>query len=215
VKVDPALPLDIAALFGCAVLTGMGAVVNAARVTAGSTVAVVGLGGVGLSAVLGALAAGASRVVAVDILDHKLALARQLGASDAFNGAAPDVVEKIRAATGGGLEYVIETAGAAAAMDTAYKITRRGGTTVTIGLPPPAAALSVPLVQMVAEERTVKGSYIGSCVPVRDLPRYIALYRLGNLPIDRLLTDRIKLDDINEGFERLRRGDAVRQVIIF
>ena len=215
VKVDPALPLDIAALFGCAVLTGMGAVVNAAKVTAGSTVAVVGLGGVGLSAVLGALAAGASRVVAVDILDHKLALARQLGASDAFNGAAPDTVEKIRAATGGGLEYVVETAGSAAAMDTAYKITRRGGTTVTIGLPPPDAALSVPLVQMVAEERTVKGSYIGSCVPVRDLPRYIALYRQGNLPIDRLLTDRIKLDDINEGFERLRRGDAVRQVIVF
>ena len=215
VKVDPALPLDIAALFGCAVLTGMGAVVNAARVTAGSTVAVVGLGGVGLSAVLGALAAGASRVVAVDILDHKLALARQLGASDAFNGAAPDAVEKIRAVTGGGLEYVVETAGSAAAMDTAYKITRRGGTTVTIGLPPPDAALSVPLVQMVAEERTVKGSYIGSCVPVRDLPRYIALYRQGNLPIDRLLTDRIKLDDINEGFERLRRGDAVRQVIVF
>jgi alcohol dehydrogenase len=215
VKVDPALPLDIAALFGCAVLTGMGAVVNAASVTAGSTVAVVGLGGVGLSAVLGALAAGASRVVAVDILDNKLALARQLGASDAFNGAAPDAVEKIRAATGGGLEYVVETAGAAAAMDTAYKITRRGGTTVTIGLPPPDAALSVPLVQMVAEERTVKGSYIGSCVPVRDLPRYIALYRQGNLPVDRLLTDRIRLDDINEGFERLRRGDAVRQVIVF
>jgi alcohol dehydrogenase len=215
VKVDPALPLDIAALFGCAVLTGMGAVVNAAKVTAGSTVAVVGLGGVGLSAVLGALAAGASRVVAVDILDHKLVLARQLGASDAFNGAAPDAVEKIRAATGGGLEYVVETAGSAAAMDTAYKITRRGGTTVTIGLPPPDAALSVPLVQMVAEERTVKGSYIGSCVPLRDLPRYIALYRQGHLPIDRLLTDRIKLDDVNEGFERLRRGDAVRQVIVF
>jgi alcohol dehydrogenase len=170
---------------------------------------------VGLSAVLGALAAGASRVVAVDILDNKLALARQLGASDAFNGAAPDAVEKIRAATGGGLEYVIETAGSAAAMDTAYKITRRGGTTVTIGLPPPDAALSVPLVQMVAEERTITGSYIGSAVPVRDLPRYIALYRNGHLPIDRLLTDRIKLDDINEGFERLRRGDAVRQVIVF
>jgi alcohol dehydrogenase len=215
VKVDKALPLDIAALFGCAVLTGMGAVVNSAKVTAGSTVGVVGLGGVGLSAVLGALAAGASRVVAVDLLDQKIGLARQLGASDAFNASAPDAVAKIRAATGGGLEYVIETAGDAAAMDTAYKITRRGGTTVTIGLPPPDAALSVPLVQMVAEERTVKGSYLGSSVPVRDLPRYIALYQQGRLPIDRLMTDRIKLDDINAGFERLRRGEAVRQVIVF
>jgi alcohol dehydrogenase len=215
VKVDAALPLDIAALFGCAVLTGMGAVVNSAKVTAGSTVGVVGLGGVGLSAVLGALAAGASRVVAVDLLDQKLGLARQLGASDAFSASAPDVVQKIRAATNGGLEYVIETAGDAGAMDTAYKITRRGGTTVTIGLPPPDAALAVPLVQMVAEERTVKGSYLGSSVPVRDLPRYIALYHQGRLPIDRLMTDRIKLDEVNAGFERLRRGDAVRQVIVF
>jgi alcohol dehydrogenase len=215
VKVDAALPLDVAALFGCAVLTGMGAVVNAAGVTAGSTVAVVGLGGVGLSAVLGALAAGASRVVAVDLLDHKLALARQIGASEAFNASKPGFIDEIRAATGGGLEYVVETAGAADAMATAYKITRRGGTTVTIGLPPPDATLAVPLVNMVAEERTVKGSYIGSCVPVRDLPRYISLYRQGRLPIDRLMTDRIKLDDINAGFERLRRGDAVRQVIVF
>ena len=215
VKVDTALPLDIAALFGCAVLTGMGAVVNSAKVTAGSTVAVVGLGGVGMSAVLGALAAGASRVVAVDLLDHKLALARQLGASDAFNASKPNCIEQIRAATGGGLEYVVEAAGAADAMATAYKITRRGGTTVTIGLPPPEAVLSVPLVNMVAEERTLKGSYIGSCVPVRDLPRYISLYRQGRLPIDRLMTDRIKLDDINAGFERLRRGEAVRQVIAF
>lgn len=215
VKVDAALPLDIAALFGCAVLTGMGAVVNAAKVTAGSTVGVVGLGGVGLSAVLGALATGAARVVAVDLLDHKLALARQLGASDAFNANAPDAAEQIRAATGGGLDYVVETAGAADAMATAYKITKRGGTTVTIGLPPPDATLAVPLVQMVAEERTVKGSYIGSSVPVRDLPRYIALYREGRLPVDRLLTDRLKLEEINEGFERLRRGEAVRQVVVF
>jgi alcohol dehydrogenase len=215
VKVDAALPLDIAALFGCAVLTGMGAVVNAAGVTAGSTVGIVGMGGVGLSAMLGALAAGASRVVAVDLLDNKLALARQLGASDAFNAKRERVVEEIREATKGGLDYAIETAGEAAAMEIAYKITRRGGTTVTIGLPPPDATLAVPLVQMVAEERTVRGSYLGSSVPLRDLPRYIALYRQGRLPVDRLLTDRLKLDEINLGFERLRRGEAVRQVVVF
>jgi alcohol dehydrogenase len=215
VKVDAALPLDIAALFGCAVLTGMGAVVNAAGVTAGTTVGIVGMGGVGLSAMLGALAAGAARVVAVDLLDTKLALARQLGATDAFNAKRERIVEEVREATKGGLEYVVETAGEAAAMEIAYGITRRGGTTVTIGLPPPDATLAVPLVNMVAEERTVRGSYLGSSVPVRDLPRYIALYQQGRLPVDRLLTDRLTLDEINLGFERLRRGDAVRQVVVF
>jgi alcohol dehydrogenase len=188
---------------------------NSAKVPLGSTVAVVGLGGVGLCAVLGAIASGASRIVAVDLLDHKLALARQLGATDSFSASSADAVSAIREATKGGLEYVVETAGTAAAIDLAYKITRRGGTTVTIGLPPPDAALSVPLVQMVAEERTVKGSYIGSCVPVRDIPRYISLYRQGKLPVDRLLSDRIKLDDINDGFERLRVSDVVRQVVVF
>jgi alcohol dehydrogenase len=215
VKVDKDLPLDLAALFGCAVLTGTGAVMNSAKVPLGATVGIVGLGGVGLCAILGAIAAGASRIVAVDLLDHKLGLARQLGATDAFNSSNPDHVAEIREATKGGLEYVVETAGAAKAMDTAYKITKRGGTTVTIGLPPPDAALSVPLVQMVAEERTVKGSYIGSCVPVRDIPRFISLWRQGKLPIDRLLSDRIKLDQINEGFERLRVSDVVRQVVVF
>lgn len=215
VKIDKTLPLDLAALFGCAVLTGVGAVMNSAKVPLGGTVGVVGLGGVGLCAVLGAIASGASRIVAVDLLDHKLALARQLGATDAFNSARADHVAEIREATKGGLEYVVETAGSVAAMDTAYKITKRGGITVTIGLPPPDAALSVPLVQMVAEERTVKGSYIGSCVPVRDIPRFISLYRQGKLPIDRLLSDRIKLDDINSGFERLRTSDVVRQVVVF
>lgn len=215
VKVDKDLPLDLAALFGCAVLTGTGAVMNSAKVPLGATVGIVGMGGVGLCAVLGAIASGASRIVVVDLLDHKLGLARQLGATDAFNASNPDHVAEIREATRGGLEYVVETAGAAKAMDTAYRITKRGGTTVTIGLPPPDAALSVPLVQMVAEERTVKGSYIGSCVPVRDIPRFISLYRQGKLPIDRLLSDRIKLDEINEGFERLRVSDVVRQVVVF
>lgn len=215
VNIGKELPLDLAALFGCAVLTGVGAVMNSAKVPLGGTVAIVGLGGVGLCAVLGAIASGASHIVAVDLLDHKLALARQLGATDAFSAANADAASAIREATKGGLEYVVETAGSAAAMDLAYKITKRGGTTVTIGLPPPDAALSVPLVQMVAEERTVKGSYIGSCVPVRDIPRYISLYRQGKLPVDRLLSDRIKLDDINAGFERLRTSDVVRQVVVF
>ncbi|HUJ01264.1 MAG TPA: zinc-dependent alcohol dehydrogenase family protein [Usitatibacter sp.] len=215
VKVDPGLPLDEAALFGCAVLTGVGAVVNTAKVPMGATVAVVGLGGVGLAALLGAVAAGASRIVAVDLARDKRDLALALGATDAFDAAAPGAIEAIRDATGGGLDYALEFAGSVKAMDLAYRITRRGGTTVTAGLPHPTATFALPQTHLVAEERTVKGSYIGTCVPARDLPRYVALYREGRLPVDKLLTHRMKLDDINEGFERLREGKAVRQVVLF
>jgi alcohol dehydrogenase len=215
VKIDPDLPLDNAALFGCAVLTGVGAVVNTARITAGSTVAVVGLGGVGLAALLGAIAAGAERIVAVDLSPAKLGLAGQLGATDQFAAGDTDVVDKIRAATRGGVDFALEMAGSVKALELAYRITRRGGTTVTAGLPPPNAVLPVPAVSLVAEERTLKGSYIGTSVPSRDLPRYLGLFRRGRLPIDRLLTDRLRLDDINAGFDRLQRGEAVRQIVVF
>ena len=215
VKVDPEIPLEHAALFGCAVLTGVGAVVNTARIPMGATVAVIGLGGVGLAALLGAAAAGASRIVAIDLTADKREFAKTLGATDVFDGGAADAAEKIRAATGGGVEYAFEFAGSVRAMELAYKITRRGGTTVTAGLPPPTATFAVPHVNLVAEERTVKGSYIGTCVPARDLPRYVALYKQGKLPVDKLLTHRLALDDINAGFERLREGRAVRQVVTF
>jgi alcohol dehydrogenase len=215
VKIDKELPLEEAALFGCAVLTGVGAVINTAKVSAGSTVAVIGLGGVGLSSLLGAIAVGASRVVAVDLSDEKLGLARQLGATDTFNPSSPDATDAIRAATNGGVEFAFEMAGSVRAMDLAYKITRRGGTTVTAGLPPPSHTFALPQVNLVAEERTVKGSYIGTCVPTRDLPRYIALYRRGKLPVDRLMSGRLKLDEINVGFDRLHEGKAVRQVVVF
>jgi alcohol dehydrogenase len=213
VKIDRELPLDEAALFGCAVLTGVGAVINTAKVSAGSSVAVIGLGGVGLSALLGAVAAGARRVVAVDLSDDKLGLARQLGATDTFNAGGANAVDEIKSATGGGVEYAFEMAGSVRAMDLAYKITRRGGTTVTAGLPPPTHTFNIPQVNLVAEERTVKGSYIGTCVPVRDLPRYIELYRRGKLPVDRLMSSHLTLADINLGFDRLHEGKAVRQVI--
>jgi alcohol dehydrogenase len=215
VKVDPALPLDEAALFGCAVLTGVGAVVNTAQVHAGSTVAVIGLGGVGLASILGAVASGARRVVAVDLSDDKLALARQLGATDTFNAADPELVQKVKDATRGGVDYAIEMAGAIRAFETAYRITRRGGTTVTAGLPHPTATWPMPSTNLVAEERTIKGSYIGTCVPSRDLPRYIDMYQRGRLPVDRLMSGRLKLEQINEGFDRLHEGKAVRQVITF
>jgi len=215
VKVPNDLPLEEAALFGCAVLTGVGAVINTAGVRAGTTVAVVGLGGVGLASVLGAVASGARAIVAVDLSDEKLALARELGATHTFNAAAPNVIDEVRKATNGGVDYAIEMAGSTRAFETAYRITRRGGTTVTAGLPHPNATWAMPGTHLVAEERTIKGSYIGTCVPARDLPRYIDLYRAGKLPVNKLMSGRLKLEDINEGFDLLHEGKAVRQVVTF
>lgn len=215
VKIDRDLPLTEAALFGCAVLTGVGAVVNTARLQPGQSAAVIGLGGVGLASVLGAIASGGWPVVAIDLSDDKLGLARQLGASHTVNARDTDAAEQVRAVTGGGVDVAFEMAGAARAMELAFQVTRRGGTTVTAGLPPPGATLALPLVQLVAEERTVRGSYIGTSVPARDIPRYIALYRAGRLPVDRLMSGVLALEDINEGFDRLHEGRAVRQVIAF
>lgn len=220
VRIDPdrdGKPLDwtIAALFGCAVLTGVGAVVNTARVAPGDSVAIFGLGGVGLAALLGAAAAGADPIVAVDILPAKLELARRLGATHTVLASDADAIAQIRDATRGGAQHCIETAGAAPALATAYAATRRGGTTITAGLPHPDKLFSVPAVSLVAEERTVKGSYMGSAVPMRDLPRYVSLYRAGKLPVDKLLTHTLKLDEINLAFDRLARGEAVRQVVVF
>ena len=215
VKIDPELPLDEAALFGCAVLTGVGAVVNTAQVRAGSTVAVIGLGGVGLASLLGADASGARAIVAIDMSDEKLALAKKLGATHTFNATDADLVQKVKEATKGGVDFAIEMAGSVRAFETAYKITRRGGTTITAGLPPPTATWAMPSTNPVAEERTIKGSYIGTCVPSRDLPRYIDLYRQGKLPVDKLMSGRLKLEQINEGFDLLHEGKAVRQVVTF
>ena len=214
VKIDPTLPWDEAALFGCAVLTGAGAVFNTARVEAGAGTAVVGLGGVGFSSLLAAVASSASVVVAVDMLDAKLALARELGATHCFNATDPDVVQKVKEATGGGVDYAFEMAGSVQALELAYRITARGGTTVTAGLPNPAQTWPLQAVSLIAEERTVKGSYVGSCVPSRDVPRFIAMYRAGQLPVDRMLSERVRLEDINVALDRLARGESVRQVIL-
>ncbi|MBB5752561.1 zinc-dependent alcohol dehydrogenase family protein [Prosthecomicrobium pneumaticum] len=212
VKVDSDLAFEHAALFGCAVLTGVGAVVNAARVRPGSKVAVIGLGGVGLAALLGARAAGAETIVAADRVPEKLALARALGATDVVH-AGEDAAETIRALTGGGVDEAIELAGAAPALDLAYRITRRGGAVTTGGLPPPAATLAVPAVNLVAEEKTIRGSYLGSCVPSRDIPRFVRLFRRGLLPVDRLLSHRLPLEEINEGLDLMRTGLSIRSVV--
>ncbi len=215
VKIDPALPPDVGAVFGCAVLTGVGAAINSAQVRLGQSAAVVGLGGVGLAAVLGALAAGAREVIAVDTLPAKLDMALALGATRAFRADDPELVAQVKAATRGGADVAIEAASSVEALDLAYRMTRRGGTTVTCSLPNPRHTFNVPAVHLVAEERTLKGSYLGSAVPARDIPHYIALYQSGRLPVDKLITHRLTLDQINEGFDRLAAGEAVRQVILF
>jgi len=215
VKVPAELPSEIAALFGCAVMTGVGAVVNTARVAAGESVAVFGLGGVGLAALLGAVASGANPIVAVDVLPHKLELARDLGATHTVLATEPTAVDEVREATQGGAAFAFETVGNEKVLAQAYAATRRGGTTVTAGLPHPDRMFSIPAVSLVAEERTVKGSYMGSAVPARDIPRFIALYNAGRLPVNRLLTHTLRLEEINEAFDRLARGEAVRQVVLF
>ena len=214
VKIDKQLPWDEAAMFGCAVLTGVGAALNTAQVFPGAKVAVVGLGGVGLNAMFGAQVAGASQVVAIDIHDDKLELAKSLGATDVVNARDPDAIQKVKELTNGGVDFGLEMAGSVQAMELAYRITRRGGTTVTAGLPHPDHRWPLQHVNLTAEERTVKGSYVGSCVPPRDMPRYIDLYRRGRLPVDKLMSDHIRLEDINEGFDRLASGHTVRQIIM-
>ncbi|WP_307797231.1 zinc-dependent alcohol dehydrogenase family protein [Actinomadura barringtoniae] len=214
VKVDPELPYEIAALFGCAVLTGAGAALYSAAITPGDSVAVFGLGGVGLAALLAAKAAGASTLIAIDVVEGKRELAARLGATHTVEGGA-DAVERVREITGGGAEKVIDTTGVVPVLEQSYAATRAGGTTVTVGLPAPGKELTLPALSLVAEEKTLKGSYLGSSVPRRDIPRFIDMYKSGSLPVDALLSHRLTLDEINEGFDRLHSAEAVRQVITF
>lgn len=215
IRIDPALDFDIAAVFGCAVLTGVGAVIHTAKLRLGQSVLVVGLGGVGLSAVLGAIAGGAAQVIAADIDDDKLARARDMGASATVNTRADDALEQVRDLTGGGADIAAEFAGVEAALAFAFDATAKGGKTVTAGLPHPDTRLPISPVQLVAQERILMGSYLGGHVPRLDIPEYIALYQAGRLPVDRLLTHRLALEDINLGFERLAAGKAIRQVVMF
>lgn len=207
VAVDADVPPEVAALLGCAVLTGGGAVVNAGRPAPGDRVAVVGLGGVGMAALLVAVALG-HEVIGVDALPAKLELARELGATTAVG--PQEVAERgLRA------PVVVEAAGSARAFETAYALTAPGGTTVTVGLPHPDARASVSPLSLTAEARTVVGSYLGSAVPGRDIPRYVELWRSGRLPLDALVSDRITLDELPAALDRLASGAALRQLVMF
>lgn len=212
VKVAGDIEPRIAALFGCAVLTGVGAVFNTAALRPGETLAVYGLGGVGLSSVLGGVAAGAQTIIAIDPIPAKRDLALELGASHALT---PQEAEATLAGmTQGGVDVAVETAGRAAVLAGAYQATRRGGRTVTVGLPNPAEMLSIRAVSLVADAKTLMGSYMGSSIPRRDIPRYIALWRAGRLPVERLLTSVSPLGDINRLLDQLASGAAIRQIVI-
>jgi alcohol dehydrogenase len=214
IKIDKSIPFEHAALFGCGVVTGVGALLNTAGVKPGEHVAVVGLGGVGLSALLAAVAAGAGRIIALDLNPQKLQLARELGADFAINAADSDCVSQVREATLGGSHVAVETAGSAKALETAYQITRRGGTTVTAGMPGPEAKITLSHLSLSAEERCLKGSYMGSCVPKRDIPRYLSMFQDGKLPVDKLLSRTIGFNDLNAAMDRLADAATVREILM-
>jgi alcohol dehydrogenase len=206
------VPLPIVALFGCAVLTGTGAVLNTAGVRPGQSVAVFGLGGVGLAAVMGAAVAGAWPIVAVDPVEAKRRLALELGATAVF---PPEEAETaIKDLTRGGVDVGFEAAGVPAVLEAAFRATRRGGTTVAMGLPHPSRTITLPALAFAGEGRTLAGSYMGSAAPQRDVPRYISLWKAGRMPVDRLQSASMPLEAINDAFEALAAGAAVRQVLL-
>ena len=214
VKIDKSVPFEHAALFGCGVVTGVGSVINTAQAKPGQFIAVVGLGGVGLSAILAALAIGSGKVLALDLSEEKLAFARELGVHHALNAGDADVQAQISALTGGGVHIAIETAGSNRALQMAYDITRRGGTTVTAGMPGPEAEITLSHLKIAAEERSIKGSYMGSCVAKRDIPRYLNMFQNGSLPVDKLMSRLIGFDDLNAAMDRLADAKTVREVLI-
>jgi len=208
VRVDDDVPADVAALLGCAILTGGGAILNAAPPMPGDRVGVVGLGGVGMAALITALALEDIEVTGIDVDPGKRETALGLGASEALS---PDEARE-RAYRA---DAVVEAAGAAPAFETALDLTAPGGTTVTVGLPHPDARVAVSPLALVAEGRKVVGSYLGSAVPERDIPRYVELWRDGRLPVERLISSRIPFEDINHGMDELAAGRAIRQIIDF
>lgn len=214
IKVPREAPLDVAVVFGCAVLTGVGAVLNTARVREGSSVAVFGLGGVGLAAVMGAALAGAQPIVGVDRVAAKLEHARTVGATHAVDADGGDAAEAVRDLTGGGVDFAFEAVGSARVLEACYRALRAGGTAVSVGLTPPDQEVSLPALTLVAQEKRLVGSYMGSSVPRRDLPRLLRLHEAGKLPVERLITRRgVRLGDLNEALDRLARAEEVRQVV--
>ncbi|MFF4759261.1 zinc-binding dehydrogenase [Streptomyces sp. NPDC001292] len=211
VPIPEDIPFTVASMFGCAVLTGAGAVINTAALRPGQSTVVYGLGGVGLSAVLGARAAGAYPVIAVDPVPAKRELALRLGATHAY--APGEAVEAIRELTSGGVELAVEAVGSPKVMAECLTAVARGGTVVSVGLPAPDRVLEVPALAFAGEGKSLLGSYMGGAVPRRDIPRFLDLWRAGLMPVERMHTGTLPLTGINTAMEELASGRAVRQVI--
>jgi S-(hydroxymethyl)glutathione dehydrogenase / alcohol dehydrogenase len=214
VKIDSDIPLDRAALVGCGVMTGVGAVFNAAKVEPGATVAVIGCGGVGLSAVNGAALAGAERIIAIDTVASKLEVARELGATDTLNASNADAVKEVRDMTGGGVHYSFEALGTKTTAEQAFGMLRPGGTATIIGMVPLGVKIELHGYDFL-RDRKLQGTSMGGNRFRVDMPRLLSLWRQGRLKLDHLISGRIKLDQINEGFAALKSGAPVRQLIDF
>jgi S-(hydroxymethyl)glutathione dehydrogenase/alcohol dehydrogenase len=216
VKIDPGVPFDRAALVGCAVTTGVGAVFNTAKVAPGSSVAVFGCGGVGLNVVQGARIAGAARIVAVDTVPEKLEMAKRLGATDALPAKpGEDPVKLLKKLTGGGPDYAFECVGSGELAATAYRAIRRGGLAVVVGVAKPGDSTSLRTMTLPFEEKTLTGSYFGSCVPRIDFPRMLGLYAAGQLKLGELITRRYPIEEAPQAFADLESGRNARGVIVF
>jgi S-(hydroxymethyl)glutathione dehydrogenase/alcohol dehydrogenase len=214
VKIDPDIPLDRAALVGCGVMTGVGAVFNAAKVEPGATVAVIGCGGVGLSAVNGAALAGAERIIAIDTVASKLEVARELGATDTLNASNADPVKAVRDMTGGGVHYSFEALGTKTTAEQAFGMLRPGGTATIIGMVPLGVKIELHGYDFL-RDRKLQGTSMGGNRFRVDMPRLLSLWRQGRLKLDHLISGKLKLEQINDGFAALKSGAPVRQLIDF
>jgi S-(hydroxymethyl)glutathione dehydrogenase/alcohol dehydrogenase len=214
VKIDPDIPLDRAALVGCGVMTGVGAVFNAAKVEPGATVAVIGCGGVGLSAVNGAALAGAERIIAIDTMASKLEIAKELGATDTLNASNADPVQQVRELTGGGVHYSFEALGTKSTAEQAFGMLRPGGTATIIGMVPFGVKIELHGYDFL-RDRKLQGTSMGGNRFRVDMPRLLSLWRQGRLKLDHLISGKIKLAEINEGFAALKSAAPVRQLIDF
>lgn len=214
-KVDPSVRPEVAGLLGCGVMAGLGAAINTGGVTRGDSVAVIGCGGVGCAAVAGARLAGASRIIAVDIDDRKLAAARELGATDTVNSRADDAVDAIRALTGGhGADVVIDAVGLPETYRQAFYARDLAGTVVLVGVPTPELRLDLPLIDIFSRGGSLKSSWYGDCLPSRDFPMLVDLHRQGRLPLENFVSETIGLDDVEDAFAAMARGDVLRSVVL-
>jgi NDMA-dependent alcohol dehydrogenase len=215
-KISREVPLDRAALLGCAVVTGVGAVANAAKVRPGESVAVFGVGGVGLNVIQGAALAGANPIVAVDRHESKLELAKRLGATHGVNAASGNAAEQVRALTGGrGVDHAFDAAGLPETVRAAYDSLAKLGALVVLGIAPAGTDVALPLTSLVFEERRILGSFYGSGRPREDIPGLVEQYRTGRLKLDELVTRRYPLEQINEAYVALDRGEVARSVVVF